>query len=145
MGARHAHIAEAAFLFELLRIGERARVGKQSFFKSSEKNERKLQSFGGMQRHERDTGVGVVLIGVRRQCRVVKELGQGFTADFGIVGGIGQFLQVFNAAEGFRGPLGLKRFNVAGAVDDETDQLGQRSGVAGSAEGCFCFRIVVLL
>jgi hypothetical protein len=66
---------------------------------------------------------------------VVEELGQRLAAGLGVVGGVGQFLQVFNAAEGLRRAFGFERLDVAGAVDEEADQLGQRGGVAGSAEG----------
>ncbi len=94
-----------------------------------------------MQGHEGDAGVGVVLVGVGGESGVVEEFGEGFAAGFGIVGGVGQFLQVFNAAEGFRRGFGFKGLDVAGAVDEEADQLGERGRVAGGSEGsseAFC-------
>ena len=92
-----------------------------------------------MQGHQPDAGVGVELVGVRGQRRVVEELGKGFAAGLGIVGGIGQFLQVFNAAEGLWRAFGFKGFDVAGAVDEEADQFGEGGGVAGGAEGASPF------
>ena len=38
---------------------------------------------------------------------MVEEVGKGLAADFGVVSGVGEFLQVFNAAEGFRGAFGF--------------------------------------
>ena len=108
---------------------------EEALFKSGEKDQRKLQALGGVQRHERDARVGIVLVGVRSQRGVVEELGERLAADLGIVGGVGEFLQVFNAAEGFGRAFGFKRLDVAGAVDEETDQLGKRGRIAGRAEG----------
>ena len=90
-----------------------------------------------MQRHQRDARFGVELVGVRGQGGVVEELGQCFAAGLGVVSGVGQFLQVFNAAERLRRTFCLQSFDVAGAVDEEADQLGEGGGVAGGAEGAF--------
>ena len=107
---------------------------EEPLFKTGKKDQRKLQALGGVQSHERDPGFGIELVGVGGQGGVVEELGQRFAAGFGIVGGVGQFLQVFNAAEGFRRALGLERLDVAGPVDEEADQFGKRGGVAGGAK-----------
>ncbi len=133
-GARHADVAEAALFFQLFGIHESARVREEALFESGKKDERKLESLGGVQRHQRDAGVGIVLVGVGGERGVVEELGQRFAADLGIVRGVGQFLQVFNAAEGLRRSLGFERLDVAGAVNEEADQLGQRGCIAGRAE-----------
>ena len=93
---------------------------EKSLFESGEKDQRKLESLGGVQRHERDAGVGIELIGVGGERGVVEELGQRFAALLGVVRGVGQFLQVLNAAEGLGRALGFKSFDVAGAVDDES-------------------------
>jgi hypothetical protein len=61
------------------------------------------------------------LVGVGREGGVVEEFGQGFAANFGVVGGVSQFFQVFNAAECLRRTFGFESLDVAGAVDDETD------------------------
>ncbi len=66
---------------------------------------------------------------------MVKELRERFAAGFGIVCGVGQLLQIFNAAEGLRRSFGLKGFDVAGAIDDEADQFGKSGGIAGGAKG----------
>ncbi len=100
---------------------KRARVRKESLFETGKKDERKLQALGGVQRHERDAGVGIVLVGVGGEGGVVEEVGEGFAANFGVVGGVGEFLEVFNAAEGFGGGFGFERLDVAGAVDEEAD------------------------
>ena len=136
-GAGHADVAEAALFFQFVGIVERARVGEEALFQAGQKDQRKLQALGGVQRHQRDAGVGVELVGVGGQGRVVEKLGQRLAAGLGVVGGVGQFLQVFNAAEGLRRAFGLQGFDVAGAVDEEADQLGEGGGVAGGAKGAF--------
>ena len=67
-----------------------------------------------MQGHQGDAGVGVELVGVGGQGRVVEEFGQGFAAGLGVVSGVGQLLQVFNAAEGLGRTLGFQSLDVAG-------------------------------
>ena len=66
---------------------------------------------------------------------MVEKFGESLAALLGVVRGVGEFLQVFDAAEGFGRALGFEGFDVAGAVDDETDELGEGGGVAGRAEG----------
>ncbi len=97
--ARHADVAEAALFFEFFGAGQRARMREEALFKASEKNERELKALGGVESHERDAGVGVELIGVRGECGVVEEVGEGFATLLGVVRGVGKFLQVLNAAE----------------------------------------------
>jgi hypothetical protein len=133
-GARHADVAEAALFFKLVGAGERARMREKSLFKAGEKDQREFEALGGVQRHERDASVGIELIGVGGECGVVEEFGESFAALFGIVRGVGQFLQIFNAAEGLGRAFGLESFDVAGAVDDEADELGESGGVAGGAK-----------
>ena len=108
---------------------------KKALFQAGEEDQRKLQALGGVQGHQCDAGLGVELVGVGGQSRVVEKLAQGLAAGFGIVGGVGQFLQVFNAAEGLRRAFGLQGFDVAGAVDEEADQLREGGRVAGFAKG----------
>ena len=140
-GARHAHVAKPALLFKLFGIVERARVREQSLFKSRKKHQRKLQPLGRMQCHQRDARVGIELIGVGRQRRVIEKLGQRLAAHLGIVRGVGQFLQVLNAAEGLRRAFGFERLDVAGAVDEEADQLRQRSRIARLPETASGFSV----
>ena len=97
---------------------------EEALFESGKEDERELESLGGMQRHQRDAGVRVVLVGIGGKGGVIEELGQGFAADLSVVRGVGQFFQVFNAAEGLRRSLGFEGLDVAGAVNDEADQLG---------------------
>ncbi len=95
-GAGHADVAEAAFLFEFLGIHERARVREEALFESGEKDERKFKALGGVEGHQRDAGVGIELIGVGGERGVIEEFGERFAAHLGVVGGVGEFLQVFN-------------------------------------------------
>ncbi len=136
-GASHADVAETALFFELVGVVESARVREETLLKAGEENEREFEALGGVEGHEGDAGFGVELIGVGGEGGVVEEFGKGFAAGFRVVCGVGQFLEVFNAAEGFRGAFCLKGLDVAGAVDEETDQLGECCGVAGASERCF--------
>ena len=131
-GAGHAHVAEAALLLQLVGIVEGARVGKEALFQAGQKDQRKLQPLGGVQRHQRNAGLGIELIRIGGQGGVVQELGQRLAAGFGVVGGVGQLLQVLNAAEGLRRAFGLQGLDVAGAVDEEADQLRKRRCIAWS-------------
>jgi len=76
-----------------------------------------IQTLGGVQGHEGDASVRVKLGLCQRPGRRVEEVAQGLAANLGIVGGISQLLQVFNAAEGLRRAFGFQSFDVAGAVE----------------------------
>jgi len=142
--AGHADITEAPLFFELLRVIQSARVGKEALLQARKKDQRKFQAFGRVKRHQRDTSLRVELVGVGGQGSMVEELGQRLAARFGIVSGVGQFLEVLNAAESLRRPFGLQSFDVTGAIDEEADQLGERGGIARSPEAAsaalFVFR-----
>ena len=142
-GARHADVAEAALFFKFFGAGERARVREEALFKAGEKDQREFEALGGVERHERDAGVGVELVGVGGESGVVEEFGEGFAALLGVVRGVGEFLQVLNAAEGLGRAFGFESFDVAGAVDDEADELGEGGGVAGRAEGLRAVLVLV--
>ena len=101
---------------------------EQALFEAGKKDQRELQALGGVQRHQRHARLGIELVGVGGQRGVVEEFGQCFAAHFGIVRGVGQFLQVLNAAECLRRAFGFQSLDVAGAVDDEADQLRQCRG-----------------
>ena len=108
---------------------------EEAFLKAGEKDQREFKALGGVEGHERDAGVGIEFVSVGGESGVVEEFGEGFAALLGVVRGVGQFLQVLNAAEGLGCALGFEGFDVAGAVDDEADELGEGGGVAGRAEG----------
>ena len=112
-------------------------MGKEALFEAGEEDQWKLEALGGVQGHEGDAGLGVKLVSVGGQGGMIEELGQGLAARLGVVGGVGQFLEVFNAAEGLGRALGLQGLDVAGAVDEEADQFGEGGGVAGGAETPF--------
>jgi len=52
-GAGHADVAEAALFFQFVGVVEGARMGKEAFLKPGEKDERKLETLGGVKSHER--------------------------------------------------------------------------------------------
>ena len=65
---------------------------------------------------------------------MVQELGKRLAALLSILGGVREFLQVFNAGERLRRPFFFERADVAGPVDKEADQLGKRRGVTRLAK-----------
>ena len=118
-GARHAHIAEAALFFDLIGLHQRARMREQAFFHAGQHHQRELQALGGVQRHQRDLGVLVVLVGVADERGVVEELVERLAAVARIHGGVDQFAQVLDAREGFGRVFFFQLLDVAGAVDEE--------------------------
>ena len=118
---------------------------EEALLKAGEKDERKLEALGGVESHERDARVGIELVGIGGESGVVKEIGESFAALLGVVRGVGQFLQILDAAEGLRRAFGFESFDVAGAVDDEANEFGEGGGIAGGSEtfGPFFLRWMV--
>ncbi len=112
---------------------------KQTLLKPGEKDQRKFQALGGVQGHQRHAGIGIELVGIGGQCRVIEKFSKSLAAGFGVVGGVGQFLQIFNAAERLRRTFRFESLDVAGAIDEKSNQLWQSGSVAGSSEWR-CFR-----
>ena len=79
-GASHADIAETAFFFQPLAVVDRARVRKQTLFHSRQEDQRKLQAFGGVQRHQRDARLWIVLVGVADQGGMIEKFCQRFAS-----------------------------------------------------------------
>ena len=139
--ARHPHVAEAPFLFKTSGIGERARVRKQPLLHAAQQDQRKLQPLRRMQRHQGDAAVRLIVIRVADQRCVVQKFSQCLAAFLGILCGVGELLQVFNARKGLRRAFVFERADVAAAVVDEANQLRQSGFITGLAERCpFFFR-----
>ncbi len=100
---------------------------KQSLFKAAEKHQGKLQSLGGVQAHQRDLRTLVIIVGVCNERSMVQELVERFPAVARISSGVDQFAQVFDARESFRRILLFEQLDVAGAIDQELEQVGGRS------------------
>ena len=98
-------------------------MGKQTLLHAGQQHQGKLQPLGRMQAHQRHPALGIVTVGVTDQRGVVEKLRQRLAALLRILGGVGEFLQVFNAGEGFRSPFLLERADVAGAVDQKANQF----------------------
>ena len=88
-----------------------------------------------MERHERDAGFGGVAVGVGDEGGVVEELVEGLAALLRVLRGVGEFLQVLDAGEGFGRGFFFEGADVAAAIVEELDELGEGGGVAGFAEG----------
>ena len=99
-GPRHAHVAQPALFFDIVGLQKRSRVRKQAFFQAAQKHQRELQSFGGVQGHQRDLGALVVGVGIADQRGMVEKLVESLAAVARIHGGIDQFAQVLDAREG---------------------------------------------
>ena len=88
-GAGHADVAEAALLFHLRGVVQRARVREEAFFHAGEEDEWELEALGGVEGHEGDAGFGGVGVGVGDEGGVVEKLGEGFAARGGVLCGVG--------------------------------------------------------
>ncbi len=87
-----------------------------------------------MERHQRDAGLGGVGVGVGDERGVVEEFGERLAALLRVLRGVGEFLQVLDAGEGFGRGFFFEGADVAGAVVEELDELGEGGGIAGLAE-----------
>ena len=92
---------------------------KQAFFHSCQHYQRKLQSLGRVQRHQRDLRVLVVLVGVANQRRMIEKLVERLPTIARIHGRVHQFAQVLNARESFRRVFLFQLLDVS-----ECDQSG---------------------
>ena len=148
-GPRHAHVAKTPLFFELVGLVDCPRMGKETFFHARQEHQRKLQTLGGMQAHQRDPALGIVTIRVTHQCGVIEELRKGLAPLLRVLRSVGKLLQVFNAGERFRCPFFLERTDVASAVDQKADQFRKCGCIAGLAEsfmgngiGCWKERLI---
>ena len=107
-----------------------ARVGEQALFQTAEKNQRKFQAFGRVQRHQSDLGAFVVGIGIAHQGGMVEKLVERLAAIAGVHGGVDQFVQVLDSRVGFGRVFFFEQFDVAGAVDQELQDVGSGRRVA---------------
>ena len=107
---------------------------KEAFFHSSENHQRKLQSLGRVQRHQRDLRALVVLIGVADQCSVIEKLIERLAAIARVHGRIHQFAQVLDARESFRRVFFFELLDVSRAVDQEFKKLSRIRGRARSTK-----------
>ncbi len=102
-------------------------MGKQSFFHPRQEHHRKLQSFGGMQRHQGKLIViqlGVVDIGDQRH--MFQETGQGLFFPFifqEILGHADQLFQVFRPALGLWRTFRKQFFQITRLVHHVINEL----------------------
>ena len=61
-GARDTHITETPFFLQILIGIQRMRVGEETVFQPGQENRIELQSFGTVQRHETNTGIGIQVV-----------------------------------------------------------------------------------
>ena len=64
---------------------------EKTLFQPAEENQRELQSFGGVQRHQRDLRTPIVCIGIAHQRCMIQELVESFAPITRVHGGIHQF------------------------------------------------------
>ena len=77
-----------------------------------------------MQAHQRDLGALVVVVGIGNEGSMVEKLIKRFAAVARVGSGIDQLAQVFDARESFGRVFGFEQLDVAGAVDEEFQQIG---------------------
>ena len=108
--------------------------GKEALLHPGQKDQRKLQPLGRVQRHQRHPRLGGVGVRIAHQRCVVEKLVQRLAALLCILRRVRQFLQVLNPREGLRRRLFFERADVAAAVVQKLDQLRQRRCIARLAE-----------
>ena len=132
--SRRAAPAPSGQVFDVVGINQGARVWEQALFQAAQEHQRKFQTLGGMQGHERDLCPGHVLIGVADQGGVVEELVQGLATIARIHGRIHQFADVLNPGKRFGRVLFFELANVTSAVNQEFQDFsgaGWPAGVTG--------------
>ena len=146
-GARHAHVAEPAFLFQSLRILGGTLVGKQALFQPDQEHHRKLQALGGVQRHQLHAVFPVLGLALARlQRRMHQKAGEvvhafGFLGEEGILaggelaGGVDQFLEVLDAGLAPFALLAREVLDQAAVADDPLDLFVQRQAVGLFGQG----------
>ncbi len=107
---------------------------EQSLLQPNQKDQRKLQPLGGMQGHQGDARVLVVIVGIADQGGMVEKLVQRLAAIARVHGRIHQFVQVLDAGQRLGRVFLLKLLDVARAVNQELQQFGGRCRIAGRAK-----------
>ena len=142
LGAGDAHVAEAPLLFELVRVVHRARVREHALLQPREEYHGKLESLGGVERHQGDAARLVIhLVDVRHERDGIEEgldlhvgRAERFLIGDEFLGGGDELLEVLEP----RGPLGravgAERVLVAGGGDDLVDEGGNGSRRAALGE-----------
>ena len=72
--ARDAYIRKSPFFFQFDRVVKRSVVRKNSFFHTDDEYHWKLETFGRVQRHQRDVIIRIQLIGVGNECHLLQKL-----------------------------------------------------------------------
>ena len=98
---------------------------EQPLFQADQKHQRELQSFGSMQGHQCDARALVVIVGFADQRRVIEELIKRLTTVTRVHGRVHQFAQVLDAGQRLGRVFLLELLDVAGAVEQELQQLGR--------------------
>ena len=108
-------------------------MGKEPFFHPGQENYRKLQPFGGMERHQcKFIVIQLGIVNVGNQRYVFQKTGQGFLFPFilqKILRHADQFLQVFRPALRLGRPLRMQLFQIARLVHHIFNELFHRNRV----------------
>ena len=110
---------------------------EKSFLETAKEYQRELQTLGGMQAHERDLRALVVIVSVTHQSGMIQELVERFGAVARVHGRIHQFAEVFDTRISFRSIFFFQLLNVAGAVDEELEDVGGGDGRGREVAGEF--------
>src|SRR5678809_1430368 len=113
-GAGDRDVGEATLFFKFLWIVDRPRMRKYAVLKSNEKNDGKVEPFGGVHGHQRYRRISIVFVRVRSKRRVVDKISQAVFLLLIVVNGcVYQLLEVFEPSSGLVGILRPQRICVA--------------------------------
>ena len=121
-GARHSHVTKTALFFHLVVVLQCAGVGEKPFFEPGEEDNRELETFGVVNREQRDLRFLIHGIGIAHQSGVVEKVANRFAAIGGLGGGVDQLAQVGDAAVVFGRRVGFESLDIAGAVEQFAQQ-----------------------
>ncbi len=136
-GSGDADVGKPAFLLELAFVVDRALVREDVLLHAGEEDDGKLQSLGGVQRHQRDHAAVIgslwYLVGIGHQRDLLKEGGQA-TINISAIefpGNRNEFVEVLDASGVLQVGRCLKLGDIAGAVENRLHNVADRRALIG--------------
>ncbi len=99
---------------------------EEAQLEAGDEHQVELEAFGVVHGHEVDGGHFVHLVGVGDKGDVIEEVADSFAALGCFGGGVDEFVEILEARFGFGRVLVFQHPAIAGAVEYEFEQIGQR-------------------